>query len=403
MRIAFVLPRYGAQLGGGAETLCRELLLALLDPKKNNGIVPIETIEVWTTCAKDHRTWENFHPPGVREEDGIAVHRFSVDERDTDTFIRAEIAIASGTPLNVSEQLGWLQSGVNSRALYAHIENNGPRFDALIFAPYLFPTTFWGALIHPERSLVIPCLHNEGYAYLEVFRVLLQKVRGIVFNAQPEQELATRICGKDVIGTKGTVVGMGFDEISQVSSTQVSGNPYVLYSGRKEEGKNLGKLIEWFQRAKLETPSLELKIIGSGKIEFLPELPPGVFDLGFVSEEEKSQLMKNALALCQPSVNESFSIVLMEAWLQGAPVIVHRDCDVTKFHALSSGGGLYCANGAEFLACVRVLLKDKKLRDSLAEAGNQYVRTEYSWTRVLERFSEALQVLQDGKAEQVQA
>jgi len=399
LRLAFVLPRYGAQLGGGAETLCRELILALLDPAKNDGVLPISKIEVWTTCARDHRTWENFHPPGSTLEDGIQVTRFPVDERDLETFIKAELAIASATPLSVNEQLGWLAGGVNSRTLYSHISREGEGFDAIVFAPYLFPTTFWGALIHPERSILIPCLHNEGYAYLEVMRVLLQRVRGLVFNAAPEGELAARIFGNENILSKGSVVGMGFDDVS-LAEIERGSEPYILYSGRKEEGKNLGKLIEWFLRAKKEFPSLELRIIGSGKIEFLSELPPGVFDLGFVSEAEKASLMRNALVLCQPSVNESFSIVLMEAWLQETPVIVHRDCDVTKFHAVVSGGGLYCADGAEFSACIRALLGEKGLRERLGWAGQAYVRDEYSWKNVLRRFATSLRQFQnDERAE----
>jgi glycosyltransferase involved in cell wall biosynthesis len=366
------------------------LLLALNDPRRNPGILPVKRLEVWTTCAKDHRTWENAHPPGRTVEDALPVFRFPVDKRNLDVFIKAELSLAGGRPLSVDEQLAWLQAGVNSRALYAHIATNAPHFDAVLFAPYLFSTTFWGAYIAPEKALLIPCLHNESYAYLEVFRHLFRAARGLLYNAAPEKELAEQLYGSS-LAAKGRVVGMGFIPPEALNPREADATPYLLYSGRKEQGKNLDKLIQWFSEIQPSFPNLELKIIGSGEIAFLQSLPPGVRDLGFVSESEKLRLMRNALALCQPSTNESFSIVLMEAWLCGTPVIVHADCPVTRHHVSTSGGGLYCGSSSEFRHVVALLLADPHLRTALGRAGEHYVRTEYDWSCVLRRFREALQ------------
>ena len=177
--VAAILPRYGSNLGGGAEALVRELLIALV---KSNII---ERAEVWTTCATDHRTWDNALPEGLTVEDGITVIRFPVDERDLDTFIHAELAMAAGRPLTIDEQLDWLGAGVNSRSLYSHIKSNSDTVDVMLFAPYLFPTSFWGPLIDPTKSVIIPCLHNESYAYQSFFLAVLESVRGCLFNAIP--------------------------------------------------------------------------------------------------------------------------------------------------------------------------------------------------------------------------
>ncbi|MFN8389154.1 MAG: glycosyltransferase family 4 protein [Bdellovibrionota bacterium] len=399
LSIAAVLPRYGASLGGGAETLVRELMLALNDRDRNSGILPIEKLEIWTTCAKDHRTWENAHPPGETLEDGFRVLRFPVDERNLDTFIRAELSMAGGRPLSVDEQLDWLGAGVNSRALYSHISAEQDRFDAILFAPYLFSTTFWGSLLVPDKALVVPCLHNEAYAYQAVFRHLFRRVRGLLYNAEPEMRLACELYGS-AAAEKGTVVGMGFSEASAEGPAKVEHRdrsplaerkgPFLLYSGRKEQGKNLDQLIEWYSALRSELPQLELVIIGSGEISFLEELPPGVFDLGFVSENEKLDLMQDCIALCQPSTNESFSIVIMEAWLREVPVIVHSDCAVTRDHVVKSGGGLHAGSAAELAAVVRMLLAQPELRAQLAVAGRNYVRETYNWPAVLTRFKDAL-------------
>ncbi len=396
-KLAVVLPRYGAELGGGAETLIRDLILRVNGLARHRGsedrtkfplLCGIEQIEVWTTCARDHRTWENFNPPGVTQEDGIAVHRFPVDERNLDIFIRREMDIAAGRPLHPEEQLDWLAAGVNSRALYAHIARAGKEFDALLFGPYLFPTTFWGGLIYPEKSLLLPCLHNEPYAYQDVFGVLFRSVRGIICNAPAEARLIADVFSAAQVGAKSAVVGLGFDPDCLEGKSATA--PYLLYSGRKEEGKNLHRLIQWFAPLRVRFPELQLILIGSGEIGFMKELPPGVVDRGFVSSEEKRRLMAGAVALCQPSVNESFSIVLMESWLQKTPVLVHGDCDVTREHAVISNGGLYFSNAEEFVTVGERLLSDPMLGRALGENGYRYVTEHYSWSAVLERFDEAL-------------
>ncbi len=398
LSIAAVLPRYGANLGGGAEALVRSLLMKLA--LRDRGA---SRIEVWTTCAKDHRTWANELAAGSTSEDGLRVHRFPVDERSVDIFLNAELGMQAGRKLTVPEQLDWLAHSVNSRGLYSHIAREGRSFDAILFAPYLFATTFWGALIHPDRSVLIPCLHNEHYAYLEVIRHLFRSVRGLIFNAEPERQLAAELYGAETIEGKDAVVGMGFDPVTPLCPSAAKRAPYLLYSGRKEEGKNLHKLIAWFSAGREHFPELELLLIGAGDIGFLKELPAGVRDLGFVSAEERDQLMAGAVALCQPSTNESFSIVLMEAWQREAPVLVHAQCDVTRYHVVESGGGLYFANGEEFVAVVEYLLANPRVADALGSGGKRYVETVYAWDAVLDRLDAAFTKFGIGSGEAVEA
>lgn len=396
IKIAAVLPRFGATLGGGAETLVRSLLLEL----RSRGEVlakEIDQIEVWTTCAKDHRTWANELPSGMTLEDGIVVRRFPVDERDLPCFVEKEIAISKGIVLSVEEQLQWLKSGVNSMELYQHIADCGQDFDYILFAPYLFPTSFWGALIYPERSIVFPCLHDEAYAYQDVFEYLFRKVRGVIFNATGERELFKKLYRIPDISSKSGVVGMGFcerihKEGALIESQELATKPYIIYSGRKEQGKNLDLLIEYFSAYKTLRfeSALQLVIIGAGEINFLDKLPEFVLDLGFVSEERKYDLLRNALCLCQPSVNESFSIVMMEAWLEGVPVLVNSHSVVTKGHVIESSGGLYFGNFEEFVAVLDELQKNSELARTLGESGEAYVKTQYNWDATITRFEQVL-------------
>ncbi|PYM56655.1 MAG: glycosyl transferase family 1, partial [Candidatus Rokuibacteriota bacterium] len=57
------------------------------------------------------------------------------------------------------------------------------------FIPYCFGTTWEGALVAPERSLLVPCLHDEPFAYLRWTRRILRTVRRVCFHVAAEQAL----------------------------------------------------------------------------------------------------------------------------------------------------------------------------------------------------------------------
>lgn len=385
-RFAFVVPRFGETIAGGAETLVGALARRLAD----RG----DEVEVFTTCARDNRTWANEFRAGEAREFGLVVKRFPVDARDLERWIPRQIKISAGEVLPLEDQLDWMAHGVNSRGLYEHIATVGHTFDALFFAPYLFATTFWGAQIHPERSYLIPCLHDEAYAYVDVVQSMFRRVAGALFNAVPEHELACSLYGP----IPGGEVGMGFEPFERTYVESLGpffGErfPYLVYVGRKEGGKNVPQLVDYFCAAKEHgaiDPELKLVIAGAGSFDDVrrPEAlkRSDIIDLGHLSEEEKHRLVRHAHALCQLSCNESFSIVIMEAWLLGTPVVVHARCAVTTHHAVSSGGGLYVATADEFAGVVAELSAEPELRRTMARAGERYVRSNYAWTAVLARF-----------------
>ncbi|WKZ56595.1 MAG: glycosyltransferase [Bdellovibrionota bacterium] len=382
-RFLFVVPRFGDEIGGGAETLVGCLAKAL----SQHGI----EVEVWATCAQDHRTWQNAYPAGRNSAHGVPVERFTVDSRNLDLWVPLQLRIADGVALTIDEELTWMEQFVNSQALYAALQDRGAGFDAIFFAPYMFATTFWGAQIHPQRSYLIPCLHNEPYAYLQLMRVLFRTVRGCIFNAAAERVLAERIYGP----LRGAEVGMGFHaECQVVSEGRPLAAPYLLYLGRKEGGKNLPLLARYFLAAKdggLLPGDLRLVILGGGSLDdcglgYL-RTRDDIVDVPQAPEEDKRRYIEHAIALCQPSLNESFSIVLMEAWLRGTPVLVHGDCAVTTEHVAASCGGAYFRNFAEFVGAVLTLSEDGALRSALGQRGRQYVVTKYSWDAVLDRFA----------------
>lgn len=385
-RYAFVLPRYGKQVFGGAETLMAKLAIEL-------SKVSIH-VEIFTTCALDNRSWENVLPPGSTTEDGIPIHRFLVNDRDLEQWIPRQISISEGMNLPLEDELLWMEHSVRSDELVKALVRREDEFDLIFFGPYLFGTTFWGALSVPEKAVLVPCLHDEHYAYTQVVAATFLSARGALFNALPEQHLAERLYGP----TAGGVVGMGFvphdpQYVADLEPFFEEDFQYLLYVGRKETGKNAQLLIDYFSQWKDQDSTkknVKLVIVGPGSFSDLlrPDAAfrDDVIDLERVSERDKHRLIRHSLALVQLSINESFGIVLMESWLLQTPVIVHADCAVTRHFVREANGGLYCADGVEFNSIVELFLTDKKLHKRLALSGFEYTLREFSWRAVLSRF-----------------
>ncbi|MBI2469579.1 MAG: glycosyltransferase family 4 protein [Candidatus Rokubacteria bacterium] len=387
MKVAFVAPRYGDGVVGGAETLTRGLaehLAAAGTP-----------VEVLTTCARNHFTWKNELRPGVARERGVTVRRFPVARRDLDTFSRLQRRIMRGHRLSLEDQLRWAKESVSSPKLYAHLVNHRTAYDVTCFAPYLFGLTLEGVR-RVERPVLIPCLHDEPFAHLDVVRAAFEACRGFIFNSPPEAKLAQKLYG---IGDRPSgVVGLGFDPPSPTDPAgfrrrhRLEG-PLLLYLGRKEGGKNVPLLIEYALRYRqTHRRDLTLVLAGDGPVT-VPRGAEGVRDLGYLDVREKADAYAAATVVCQPSVNESFSIILMEAWLAGVPVLVHSRCPVTTYHVFRAHGGLAFGDFYEFAEALTRLLDDASLRATLGAQGRAYVETEYAWPAVTGRLTETLERL----------
>lgn len=389
MKIAFVLPRYGEDVVGGAEELGRRFAEKLV----SRG----HTMEVLTTCARDHFTWENHFAEGASQLNGVMVRRFKAETHiSSPDYAELHGRICNRETVSYKNQVKWINWGLSSPDLYGFIEEKGAEYDSLIFMPYLFGTTFHGSSIYPEKSVIIPCLHDESFAYLEIMKTMFNQCRNIIFNTYPERELAQRLYG---LKEKGNVVGCGFDIVTtypeQFRKKFKLKSPFVLYAGRREEGKNTLLLIRYFCNYIHKTErDLKLVLIGSGEVKIPRRFRRYIVDLGLVSLQNKHDAYAAADFLCQPSVNESLSIVLLESWLQGTPALVHADCAVTRDHCIRSNGGLFFRNYAEFHECLDFLLSNPEINRKMGQNGRKYVEKNFCWDKVLTRLESALKCTQ---------
>lgn len=382
-KIGFVIPWYEKSIPGGAEMELRGLTRHLHE----RGI----ELDILTTCVKEFSAdWNvNYYQEGLDESDVVPIHRFPVKVVDRTRFAAINKKFMERMPVSLQEEDIFLKEMVNSQKLYQYMEEHQEEYSLFVFIPYMFGTTYYGTQICPRKSVMIPCFHREGYAYMKRFAEQYSKVAGMIFNAKPEQELASELY--DLSRVRTITLGIGMD-------TEIEGNakrfcetyhidaPYILYAGRKDAGKNVHTLIRYFEQYKRDNDTdLKLILIGGGTIDVPAAIKNEVIDLGFVPAQDKYDACSGALLLCQPSRNESFSLVIMESWLCGRPVLIHADCEVTKNFVLESNGGLYFDNYPEFAGCVDYITENPLEAKQMGDNGQCYVKQNFDWNVILNK------------------
>jgi glycosyltransferase involved in cell wall biosynthesis len=387
-RIAIVPPRYGDDVVGGSEAVMREAAHGLAGRGWQ--------VEVLTTCVRDHFTWANDYPPGVFEADGVTVRRFpTVHDTNRSARDAVERRIQLGLPVTAEEELAWVNGFFRVPGLFHHLVGEAGSYRAIVFSPYLFWTTVVGASAAPDRTIVVPCLHDETYAYLSVFRPVLARSAQVWFLSEPEHQLAHRLGpvapGHRVVGS-GVIIPKAYDAAGFRARQGLGERPCVLYAGRRERGKGWDDLLAGYTRAVTRLGlDLDLVTVGVGEVHPPAEVANQVIDLGFLSTGEIGNAFAAAAAYLQPSPNESFSRTVMEAWLAGTPVIASAASEVVAWHCQRSGAGLVYADDAELAECLALVAEAPEVLRHLAERGREYVLSNYTWSAVLDRMEAGLE------------
>jgi glycosyltransferase involved in cell wall biosynthesis len=372
-RVLVVTPRVG-RIAGGAEALLTTYARALHKAGRYH-------VEVATSCAVDHHTWKNELSAGTLIEDGIAIHRFGISVTGRE---RGRCPSAG----NLTGELRWFGDSMWCPDLSEYLRLRARTFDTIIAGPYLFGTTIWTALEYPDKTILVPCLHDEPEAHTLIVGQMLRTCRPSIFNTQPEFDLARKLHGNTV---EGTVVGIGLADAGKDSYEPELELPrnFVVYCGRMEQGKGAHLAAEAILDHNSRNPneSIDLVMIGGGPYE--PPADPRIHVHGYVSESAKRSILRRARALISFSRMESLSIVLLEAWREGTPAIVGADCDVLRWQVERSGGGIVSGSPDEFSAALRELA-DGATRDGLAAGGAGLLRSDYSEGSVLERLEAAI-------------
>ena len=170
-------------------------------------------------------------------------------------------------------------------------------------------------------------------------------------------------------------------------------NPYLAVIGNGFPYKNVWRVIDAFSMLKEQHTDLRLLVAGK-KDEFYQELEhrvttagiPDVYFLGFISDGEKRWLLQHARAYVTASYSEGFCMPVLEAMIEGAPVVSSNASCLPE--VVGGAGLLFDPNSSEELvAQVDKLLRDESLRQKLVNKGKEHAGS-YSWERMVEQTHE---------------
>ena len=389
MKLAIVVQRYGADINGGAELHARYVA---------EHLSPHAHVNVLTTCARDYVTWHDEYPAGVEAVNGIPVVRFRVDhERDVKIFARRSEQVFE-TPHSHLDEVKWLDAeGPTSTALIDHIKNNRARYDYFIFFSYRYYHAYHGARAVPEKAILVPTAERDHAIGLSIFHPVFRGVRALMYNSPEEQRMIQAATNNHDV--PGVVVGIGsaIPERTQPDRFRqkygITGR-FALYVGRIDQNKGCSELFTFFLQALPALPKgLSLVLVGK---EILP-IPqhPRIRHLGFLDDADKFDALSAADLLIMPSYYESLSMVALEAWALGKPVLANGRCEVLRGQCIRSRAGLYYETQAEFVETLKAIADGRTLNAALGANGRAFFNQHYAWPVIEQKYLDMLQRLSD--------
>ena len=395
--VGIVVPRWHPTVVGGAEVLGWQWATLL----KSHF-----SVDLLTTCAVDLATWANDLPEETKEEDGVTVRRFRVSQGRTPYWHQLHVRLLADCSELVAQsdgqaprQLAWSQAlqeefirrqGPYSAALSGFLAREWRQYHALIFLPYLYPTTYFSVRLIPRSLFVLaPLLHDEAPAHMPVYGHMARRARAVLWNTPAERSFGESIWGQ----LPGRIAGMGID--TKQRQPALVGSPYLLYCGRIDPHKGCDLLVDYFLRYKQEKRS-PLRLVLTGKDELGLPSHPDIDFRGFVSEEEKFELMAGARLFVLLSPYESLSISTLEAMAQKTPVLVSAKAAVLVEHVRQSGDGFACHDYQDFAHAIDQMLVESGAALHMGERGRDYVLANYSRDRVQAALVKTIEEIEPG-------
>ncbi len=383
MRVTFVVQRYGQEILGGSESHARNVA---------ERLVPYFDVEVLTTCAREYTTWENVYAPGDSELNGVHVRRFPTIQPRAAGFAQL-VAQLYGRPHSLEQEFEWLYAqGPWAPSLLDYLACHRADSDVFVFFTYIYYPTALGLRLVSDKSLLVPTAHDEPALDFRIFQALFHLPRGILYNTEEERAMVHARFGNAYV--PNVIAGLGVDVPDRVDPERfrqrlrLSG-PYFLYLGRIVESKGCDELLTYFRHFSMLYPD-EASLVLLGKTEMPIPKVRGVTYGGFVSEAEKFDAMAGATAVLIPSRYESLSMVALEAWAVGRPVVCTAHGQVVMGMSRRGNGGLYYRTADEFAEILHLLLEKDDVARQLGASGQRFVAETYAWDKVVAKYRQMI-------------
>ena len=388
MKVAVVVQRYGADINGGAEQHARYVAEHLGKHVQ---------VEVLTTCAhRDYISWKNELPEGKDLVNGITVYRFPVAvERDPVEFSKWSNTVFTQVH-SYRDELAWLEAeGPTSPALIDHIKAHDADYDFFIFFSFRYHHSFHGCRAVASKAILVPTAERDSALGLGIFPPVFRGIRAFMYNSFEERALIQGISNNQSV--PGVVVGIG----SEIPERSNGGrfrqkfdmrDRFAIYVGRIDENKGCLELFEFFEHYSAAlVDGMHLVLVGT------PHVPipthPRIHHLGFLDDLDKYDAMAAAELLIMPSYLESLSMVALEAWAMGKPVLANAKCDVLQGQCLRSNAGLFYENFSEFAETLRAIDSGPSLQAALGRNGRTFFERNYAWPVIEKKYVDMLEQL----------
>jgi len=374
-----VVQRYG-DVPGGAEAHARSVVQRL---------APQFAIEVATTNSTNYLTWKGDLTAGLDRVDGVTVRRFPVERPRAWNFkLYERRAFRSGHTLD-DERAFIDAQGPYAPELIDFLFRRGRDYDHVLFFTYIYYPTVLGLPLVPERAVLVPTAHEESAIGLAAYKPVFHGPRAIAYNTDEERRMVWRRFRNERVSNE--IVGVGIDVPAERNAARfrekhgITG-PYLLYVGRIGVSKGSRELFANYERWRASDPAHDVSLVLVGDAEIGVPKTSGIVHLGRLSEQDKWDGLAGCAAFVMPSLLESLSLVTLEAWAAGRPVIVDARSPVLAGMARRAGGGLAYRGAAEFAEICELLIDDAALGDRLGRSGAGFVAHTYTWPRVVETY-----------------
>jgi glycosyltransferase involved in cell wall biosynthesis len=380
VKLAVVVQRYGADINGGAELHARYIA---------ERLAKYAEVEVVTTCARDYVTWRNELPEGTESVNGVPVRRFPVSrERHLLEFGRWSQRVFHEQH-SIADELSWLDSeGPTSPEMLAYLERSASSFDYVLLFSYRYYHAWHAARRLVGRAVLVPTAERDPAIGMAIFGPVFRGVRGIMYNSHEERAMIHAATRNEQV--PGVVVGVGSEVPDRPDASRFRGRhgirrPFAIYVGRIDANKGCPELFDYFQRYAVTFPrGLDLVLVGNAIIPVPSH--HRIHHLGFLADEDKFDALAAADLLIMPSYFESLSMVALEAWALGRPVLANGRCDVLKGQCIRSNAGLYYESYEEFAETLFSLESNGPLHDRLSRNGREYFKRHYDWTVIEQKY-----------------